>query len=1410
MRYILIVLFVLSGLVASAQLPSNTFNSRWFTGNTRTEWIIMDSPLVNKVMDTFYARYPGTQIVRIQGGDTAFWFYGGNRRWFRGLQATDTVSLSNRINLKLSISDTAAMLSPYLRKIDTTNKWVQDVYVRNDSLFKYKNGTETFLDTLGNGSAGSGLTSVGLSLPSAFTVTNSPLTSNGTLNVIGAGTTLQYIRGDGTLATTDSGMIPNFYLKVRGLLTGSSPITFNQTTGAIGINNANASGTKGAASFTGSFSDNGSGLIDLLDLVAAGSCTGCNLNIDAKGRITGYSDGAGGATDNVNIGSSFRWLNAGTQQIRTVASSNTIGWDSVSTANTLTAKADTSVLATQYDLTQLSFPSLANSGLSKSGDTIQLGSTNTTNNPLNHNTWINTSTFSFVFNGSHPTGDVLEVANSVGGGLRGSGINSYGVAGTSTNLYGVYGTSTTSHAIQGWTTNGNTAGYLENTASSTNTVTPTLQIKRTTEGTAGAGIGSSIEYYIEKDNGANNTPSHTLRSILTDPANGNEDGQFELYGVNNASLARRFAISSVGQWTWDGYPALTQQTDTTNIKPIGYNTTTGLIQPMANWIGSGGGAGTVTQVNTGYGLSGGPITTTGTLLVDTSLIVTQFDLSLQPKVYNVTDPKFGAIGDGKKVFDAAISASTTTLTSATANFTSSDVGKAIRVPYAGAAGVDLITTIAAFTNSTTITLTDAASTTVTADTVVWGSDNTTAFQNALDTCHHYGGGKIWVPNGVYMFAGQLRNNVNGTSPNSQIILPATFFGGGGDSTFNYRTSIVIEGETGPEWTPNLLFDDSTVGWRGVILYSLINGTGNAPALFGTKSRLQASDSLNYSAYEFRNLTILVSKNLNGGGPSIGGINCYYCGVSTGDNVMVTIDGSAAKSTRPTNNVAGIITNKIFSETMTRWVNTHVAGFKYGVCVSDHANLDQVEVYFCDKAFVFMHNVETIQANRILAQWNISSLFIPDATIMGLQNSFGASYFKIDNLQIEVWNGDAPASGWYNYTYIVDDAANQGVGELTHLTDEAGCCVNNALFNKNGGTGIITKQLGAYEDNAWVMVNSVDLANRNTGNIGIGVNPTATLHVQKSQAGFTEIRAQNPNAAGQVGFQAVNDASLSGGIRMKGSGVGAYGAYVDNSTAYYSNATGGMALMLDANADITLSCGAGGPPPVRMRVAGSTGAITFNNAYTFPTANGTDGYVLTAHTGGVATWDAPTGGSGTVTSFAFTDGGGFDGTVTNPTTTPTLSIIPSFSGLVASESSALGAATIGNLLEYNSGTIQFNDAYMTSIPNTQIFLKSRMQRLSFDVADANFTTLSTRQEGFFKLPEITANRTFSMFSGTGVDGVELYIYNLNTSGTFSWSFTGITPEKASDGSSVSAIANGVLYHILGMYDGTNAHWIIVNQ
>lgn len=603
MKYIVYILLVFLGITAKAQLPASTFMSRDFNGNTKADWIILDSPLVNFVgTTTFNARYAGTQFVKIGGGDTAFYFGAGGTLWFRTLLDRDTISLSNRINLKLNISDTVGQW------LAQSTRLVDSMYRVNDSTVGYtiKGNPYTFqiLGRLPSGGGGSGtVTSVALSMPSAFTVTGSPITTSGTFSVSGAGTTAEYIRGNGTLATTDTGMIPNFHLKVRSLFSVTSPLTYNSTTGIFGVGDANTAGTKGVATFASSaFTDNGSGLINLVDVTTAGGCINCDITFDAKGRAISFASGtppqfvnAPGAGDTLSRSDTLKRLNPGYGILHTVNDNN------------ITQRVDTGAtgLATQFDLT------LVNNGLSRRGDTTQLGSINTTNNPLNHDTWINTGAFKLTVQGSTGSGNVFEAINlGSGTGVFGQSVSEYGVLGSSSSLYGVYGTSTTSNAIRGWTTNGNTAAYFEGTASSTNTVIPTVQIKRTTSGSAAAGIGSSIEYYIEKDNGANNTVSNSLRSLLTTATSGGEVSQFEIYGVNAATLARKAALAGNGQWTWDGYPALTAQVDSTTYKPVAIDGS-GNVVKMSGWAGSGGGA-TLNNIGSGYrwvATSGGNIKT---------------------------------------------------------------------------------------------------------------------------------------------------------------------------------------------------------------------------------------------------------------------------------------------------------------------------------------------------------------------------------------------------------------------------------------------------------------------------------------------------------------------------------------------------------------------------------------------------------------------------------------------------------------------------------------------------------------------------------------------------------------------------------------------------------------------------------
>jgi len=111
-----------------------------------------------------------------------------------GVWGSITGTLSNQTDLQNALN------SKFDDPTGTTSQ-----YLRGD-------GTLATFPTIPSGT----VTSVGLTMPSAFSVANSPVTSSGTLAVTGAGTASQYIRGDGQLANfpdnLGGGSSVNYYL----------------------------------------------------------------------------------------------------------------------------------------------------------------------------------------------------------------------------------------------------------------------------------------------------------------------------------------------------------------------------------------------------------------------------------------------------------------------------------------------------------------------------------------------------------------------------------------------------------------------------------------------------------------------------------------------------------------------------------------------------------------------------------------------------------------------------------------------------------------------------------------------------------------------------------------------------------------------------------------------------------------------------------------------------------------------------------------------------------------------------------------------------------------------------------------------------------------------------------------------
>jgi len=136
--------------------------------------------------------------------------------------------------------------------------------------------------------------------------------------------------------------------------------------------------------------------------------------------------------------------------------------------------------------------------------------------------------------------------------------------------------------------------------------------------------------------------------------------------------------------------------------------------------------------------------------------------------------KGGVIGDAREVSDANITTGTNTLTSATAAFTSSDVGKSVAVFNAGATTTSLFSTISGVTGGTTATLADNAGTTVSGVTCQIGTDSTAKMHSIIDAVHSAGGGfikavgKFFTEDGIQLRASNVVYDFSG----------ATFMGNG--------------------------------------------------------------------------------------------------------------------------------------------------------------------------------------------------------------------------------------------------------------------------------------------------------------------------------------------------------------------------------------------------------------------------------------------------------------------------------------------------------------------------------------------------------------------------------------------------------------------------------------------------------
>lgn len=131
---------------------------------------------------------------------------------------------------------------------------------------------------------------------------------------------------------------------------------------------------------------------------------------------------------------------------------------------------------------------------------------------------------------------------------------------------------------------------------------------------------------------------------------------------------------------------------------------------------------------------------------------------------------YGARGDARTATDFAWQSGTSTVTSASgAAFTSADVGKAICVRGAGAAGVIKSTTITAVASATSCTVNTTANTTVSGATGWIGTDNTSAFNAAAVAAYASQHRTVRIPAGKYLVGNLASSFFTGSNPAEEAV-----------------------------------------------------------------------------------------------------------------------------------------------------------------------------------------------------------------------------------------------------------------------------------------------------------------------------------------------------------------------------------------------------------------------------------------------------------------------------------------------------------------------------------------------------------------------------------------------------------------------------------------------------------------
>jgi hypothetical protein len=297
------------------------------------------------------------------------------------------------------------------------------------------------------------------------------------------------------------------------------------------------------------------------------------------------------------------------------------------------------------------------------------------------------------------------------------------------------------------------------------------------------------------------------------------------------------------------------------------------------------------------------------------------------------------------------------------------------------------------------------------------TDNTAAFTACLNAVIAAGGGRMYLPDGVYR---------------GRIVIPPQ----GGPSWI----TIEIVGESEP--TPVFGTIGSFPPHNGGTIVKSLETSGTA-VISAARGNLYMGFSGVYVV--IRNLSVRTCDN-----PQIGGIDLNHAAQCRLENVVVSTGVYNVQASRPTHGTSGLVTPANNNAALTILRNVLVTGYDTGIVVNEHTDADNI---------VVASNIHGIKFNTA----NHASRF---GRIGTYRNTHHVTVAGRHGFRIRQMNTEQPGprqtnaqNAWQTLVSDVNDPDNLGTGDIDYWV-----VVGNVgpvdTFTKNGGSGIRARRIGA--------------------------------------------------------------------------------------------------------------------------------------------------------------------------------------------------------------------------------------------------------------------------------------------------------------------------------------------------------------